>query len=467
LRFRWRGVVRFGFFDLQKFKGDSMYQVIKPINNNIVRALDENTKEVIVVGKGIGFKAQQGMELPPEKIEKVFGMRSQNNQDRLNELFGSLPVEYIELTDEIFEYAKQHLQKRLNEAAYFTLADHISFALQRYRQGMEFQNILLPEVRRFYQKEFEIGMYALRLMNEKLGVDMPEDEAASIAIHILNAESDISISETFSTTKLMDQIIAVIAGEVGQTMGSKDFHSERFYRHLRYLAQCIIRGEPAEEYGDDGLYDMLSSQYPEEIACAEVVAETIEKTHNYTLVKEEISRLAIHIRLVSEKEEKKGKHMIFSKRRRSSTILAPINGELIPITEVNDPSFSQGLLGKGVAIRPSSGRVVSPVNGTVVQMFKTGHAVTLLSDEGTEILIHVGIDTVNLKGAHFTAHAKEGATVTFGDLLIEFDPAAIFEAGYDLVTPIVVLNTDDYKSVEPVTGKVVSEGDEIIYLTKK
>jgi len=277
-------------------------KVIKPINNSIVRALDENNKEVIVVGKGVGFKVAPGATIPPEKIEKVFSMRNQSNQDRLNELFGTLPVEYIALTDEIFEYAKQHLKKRLNEAAYFTLADHINFAVERHRQGMEFQNILLSEIRRFYPQEFEVGMYALRLMKEKLAVDMPDDEAASIAMHVLNAEYDISISETFNTTKLMDQIIAIIAQETGQTMGADDHYSERFYRHLRYLAQCIIRNEPGTQYGDDGLFEMLSAQYPNETRCAEVAAAAMRERYNYTLSKEEISRLAIHIRLVSAKE---------------------------------------------------------------------------------------------------------------------------------------------------------------------
>jgi len=444
-------------------------EVIKPINNNVVRALDENGREVIAIGKGIGFKVQPEAKIPLEKVDKIFVMSSQSNLDRLNELFGSLPAEYIALTDEIFEYAKQHLKKRLNEAAYFTLADHISFAVERYCQGMEFQNILLPEVRRFYQKEFEIGMYALRLMNEKLGIHMPDDEAASIAMHILNAEYDISISETFRITRLLDEIIAIIATETGHTMSVSEFYSERFYRHLRYMAQCIIQGEPLDEYGDDGLFEMLSAQYPDEMACAIVVADAIEKNHNYTLIKEELSRLAIHIRLVSAKEKNKGgQSMIFNKHRRESSILAPIEGELIPMTEVNDPTFREGLLGKGVAIRPAKGRVVSPVNGTLVQVFETGHAVTLLSDEGAEVLIHVGIDTVKLKGAHFTAHAKQGSTITFGDLLIEFDPAAITEAGYDTVTPIVILNSDDYETVDALTDKkTVSEGEEIIHLTKK
>ena len=273
-------------------------EVFKPINNNIVSALDDNGREVVVIGKGLGYKANPGTRIPAEKIDKVFVMSSQNNMDRLKDLFASLPMEYIALTDEILTYAKTHLDKRLNEAAYFTLADHISFAVTRHRQGMEFQNLLLLEVRRFYPKEFEIGVYALRLMQKQFGIHMPEDEAASIAMHILNAEYDISISETFRATKLMDQILATVTDETGYVMDTGSYHCERFFTHLRYLAQRIIQGEPLPEYGDDGFFEVLAAQYPKEMQCAKAVAAATLQTHQYTLSKEEISRLTIHIRHV-------------------------------------------------------------------------------------------------------------------------------------------------------------------------
>ena len=284
--------MEFGFFE-----GNFM-KVFKPINNNIVSALDKDGREVVVIGKGLGYKARQGTEIPPEKIDKMFVMSSQNNLDRLKELFASLPSAYIELTDEIFEYAKLHLEKRLNEAAYFTLADHISFAATRHRQGMAFQNLLLPEVRRFYPKEFEIGMYALRLMKEKLDIDMPEDEAASIAMHILNAEYDISISETFRATRLMDQITAIVTAETGYLIDAKNYYGERFLTHLRYLAQRIIRNEPLPNQDKDTFFDLLAEQYPKEMQCAKAVAAAMFEAHQFTLSDEEISGLTIHIRRV-------------------------------------------------------------------------------------------------------------------------------------------------------------------------
>ena len=145
---------------------------------------------------------------------------------------------------------------------------------------------------------------------------------------------------------------------------------------------------------------------------------------------------------------------------------APIAGRVISIKEVNDPTFSEELLGKGIAILPVEGRVVSPVSGVVTQMFDTGHAVTLTSEDGAEILIHVGLDTVTLKGQHYTPHVKDGDKVQAGDLLMEFDKEAILAAGYEIVTPIIVCNTEDYSKIEFTSGTTVTMLDPLITLQK-
>lgn len=145
---------------------------------------------------------------------------------------------------------------------------------------------------------------------------------------------------------------------------------------------------------------------------------------------------------------------------------APVAGEAVSISEVSDPTFGQEILGKGIAFRPSEGKVFAPCDASVDLMFDTGHAVSLLADFGAEILIHVGLDTVNLKGEHFTVHAKNGDKVKKGDLLIEFDVAAIAAAGYDVITPMVICNTPDYATVNIHAGKTVAPGDLVLELGK-
>ncbi len=272
-------------------------KIHKPINNNIVSAIDDTGREVVVIGKGLGYKAREGAEIPSERIDKLFFMSSPNNMDRLKDLFASLPAEYIELTDEIISFAKKRLKKKLNESAYFTLADHINFAIMRMKQGMDFQNILLTEVRRFYADEFEIGLHAVSLIREKLGVAMPEDEAASIAMHILNAEYDISISDTFHATKLMDRIVDIVAAETGRSIDARNYYCELFINHLKFLSQRIVRNEPLPVM-DDGLYELLAAKYPNETRCVETVAAEIFDKHQYILPKEEISSLIIYIKRI-------------------------------------------------------------------------------------------------------------------------------------------------------------------------
>lgn len=155
---------------------------------------------------------------------------------------------------------------------------------------------------------------------------------------------------------------------------------------------------------------------------------------------------------------------LFAKPKTQLT--APLAGQAVAISEVSDPTFGEEILGKGVAIRPSVGRVVAPCNATVDTMFETGHAVSLVADFGAEILIHVGLDTVNLKGQHYTVHCKSGDKVKEGDLLIEFDVEAIAAAGYDTITPIVICNSDDYTVFESHVGKAVVPGDLLLELGK-
>ena len=145
--------------------------------------------------------------------------------------------------------------------------------------------------------------------------------------------------------------------------------------------------------------------------------------------------------------------------KKLDEIGAPVAGEAVASSEVNDPTFAEEMLGKGMAIKPSAGRVGAPCDATVDMMFETGHAVSLTTEGGVEMLIHVGIDTVNLQGKHYTVHCKAGDKVKKGQLLIEFDRDAIAGEGYDTITPVVVCNSDDFAAFETVTGKTVAEGD--------
>ena len=158
---------------------------------------------------------------------------------------------------------------------------------------------------------------------------------------------------------------------------------------------------------------------------------------------------------------------LFGKKSSDITLGAPVAGEAVPLNQVSDPTFGEEILGKGVAVKPTGNRVVAPCDATVDLMFDTGHAVSLKADCGAEVLIHVGLETVSLKGEHFTTHANTGDHVTAGQLLIEFDREAVAAAGFDTITPMVICNTADYKEVNAHTGAAVSEGDTVLTLVKE
>ena len=143
-------------------------------------------------------------------------------------------------------------------------------------------------------------------------------------------------------------------------------------------------------------------------------------------------------------------------------IVAPIEGNAISLEEVGDGVFSEGMLGKGIAIEPTVGRAVSPVDGTVSTVFETKHAIGLTSDNGAEVLIHIGLDTVKLNGKHFSTYVKAGDKVKAGDLLVEFDIEKIKEAGYPTVTPVIITNTDSYEDVKAVAKGAVKEKDKLV-----
>ncbi|MGC0786915.1 PTS beta-glucoside transporter subunit IIABC [Pantoea agglomerans] len=148
-------------------------------------------------------------------------------------------------------------------------------------------------------------------------------------------------------------------------------------------------------------------------------------------------------------------------------ILSPMTGTVLALDQIPDPTFASGLLGQGAAIIPSDNKVIAPFAGEVASLFQTRHAIGLLSHSGVELLIHVGIDTVRLGGKPFTAHVKVGDTFSAGDLLLEFDRQAILDAGYDLATPIIITNSDEYPEVMTVAGTAVTAGTPLLSVTRQ
>ncbi|MGS2779634.1 beta-glucoside-specific PTS transporter subunit IIABC [Robertmurraya sp. GLU-23] len=152
------------------------------------------------------------------------------------------------------------------------------------------------------------------------------------------------------------------------------------------------------------------------------------------------------------------------KSKKNEEISSPLTGEVRLLSEIEDVAFSSGALGKGIAIEPTEGKLLSPVSGTITAIFPTKHAVGITTDDGAEILIHIGMDTVQLQGKFFSTHIDQGARVEKGQLLIAFDIEEIKKAGYSLTTPVVITNTDKYNDFIATSKQHISHGDSLITL---
>lgn len=161
-------------------------------------------------------------------------------------------------------------------------------------------------------------------------------------------------------------------------------------------------------------------------------------------------------------KEKQPEKKITESSLKEKIIYSPLKGKSIPLSKVQDATFAAGILGKGLAIEPEEGKVVAPFDGKVSAIVDTKHAIGLQGDSGVEVLIHIGMDTVNLEGKHYTVYVKEGDTVKTGDLLVTFDMEQIKKAGYELTTPIVITNSDDYKEIKTITDCEVNPLDKLI-----
>ena len=158
---------------------------------------------------------------------------------------------------------------------------------------------------------------------------------------------------------------------------------------------------------------------------------------------------------------------MFEKNAKTISLKAVEDGRTIPMDEVNDQTFAQELLGPGIAIVPSNGTVVSPINGTIATVMDTKHAVCIQGEDGLELIVHAGLDTVELNGKYYQTYKEIGDQVKAGDVLLEFDLEEITKAGYDVTTPIVITNLGDYKITKCLTGQQVKAGEEVIQLTKQ
>lgn len=275
----------------------------KIINNNVVTAIDEANQEVVLMGKGIGFQAKPGMKLAKEKIEKKFVLSDKAEIGKFEEVVGSIPIEHLDVCIEIINYAAGVLGKRISSSIYISLTDHINFALERYKTGMVFDNPLAQEVKSFYRSEYLVGEYAVAMIEKKLGLKLPAEEATSIAMHFINAEYNTAMSETMHITTLIREIIELVEDALQVKMDDTDISYSRFVAHLKFLAFRVFNDTQIVEQ-DEEYNNMVIRLYPKSFSVVEKIASYMKDKYNYDMKVDEMVNMTIHIRRIHPNIEK-------------------------------------------------------------------------------------------------------------------------------------------------------------------
>ncbi|PWW43975.1 MULTISPECIES: BglG family transcription antiterminator LicT [Paenibacillus] len=274
-------------------------EVVKILNSSVVLARrGEDDKEIIVMGKGIGFKSKPGDVVNEDEIEKVYVLENETISSDLTALMKETPKEYLILADEIISYAKHTLSRHLSDHLYVSLTDHLYMATKRFRDNMTIQNRMLWEVKKFYPQEFSIGMHGLSLIHNQLGLSLPEEEAANIAFHLVNAQqNDDNMNQVMLMTGTVKDVLNIIKIHYQVELDTHSINYSRFLTHLQFFIQRLFEHKTLNTQ-DHELFDQIASKYPQEKQCVLLIKEYIEARFEHTISSEEMMYLIIHINRV-------------------------------------------------------------------------------------------------------------------------------------------------------------------------
>ncbi len=270
----------------------------KILNNNAVVSLSDERSEIIVMGKGIAFGKKRGDLIDDDRIEKVFTLKNGDLTNKLKQLIEEIPIEYMAVSEDIIKFTKLQLGKSLNDTIYISLTDHIHYAVERFKKGLIIKNGLLWEIKNLYKEEFQIGLEALKMIEQAFGVGLPEDEAAFIALHIVNAELNEDIGNIMAMTEIVKEILKIVKYHFLIEFEEESLNYYRFITHLKFFAQRLVNKEFYEDDRQDDLFQIVKTRYTDSYGCAIKIKEFINEKYQYIITQDEMMYLTIHIERV-------------------------------------------------------------------------------------------------------------------------------------------------------------------------
>lgn len=273
-------------------------KIDKVINNNLVRS-HKDGKEVLVMGKGLGFKKQRNDFIDEILIERVYVIEGKENGNYLEVLLSNIPYTYVQTTNEIVKYAIYSLNKKLDDTIWLGLTDHIYHAIDRAKKGILVRNAVLWEISRFYNHEYLIGKEALKIIEKRHAVKLHDSEAGFIALHLVNAQMDdtVKVQETMEMIRIQKKILDIVKYHYGVDLNESSIHFDRFWTHLKYFVRRLSKGNESIKE-DLGFLDVIKTKHPNEYKCAKRIEEFVQNEMNCKLTEDEIIYLSIHIRRV-------------------------------------------------------------------------------------------------------------------------------------------------------------------------
>ncbi|MBP1906907.1 beta-glucoside operon transcriptional antiterminator [Paenibacillus sp. 4624] len=275
--------------------------ILKILNNNVAVTHDKMGQEIIVMGKGIAYQKKVGDSLDQQSIDKIYSLSNKDAFVKFQELLSEIPIDYFEVADQIINYAKLTLGKKLNESIYISLSDHIFSTISRYKEGISLRNALLWDIKRFYADEFQIGLKALQFIKESFDIQFPEDEAGFLALHIVNAETPKETQDIYRVTKIIQEISDIVRYFFQMEFDEQSVAFFRFVTHLKFFAQRLISGNLHESESDTDLLDVIKEKHPNSYQCVGKIETYIKNNYQYNLTNEEKLYLTVHIQRVVHK----------------------------------------------------------------------------------------------------------------------------------------------------------------------
>lgn len=273
-------------------------RIVKVLNNNVVIVQDDAQQEKVVMGKGLGFQVKVGAEVDAARIEKVFALeQAEHATAPVPESVDSIPPELYQVCAQLVAQAGQRLHLSFHNSLTLALADHIYYALQRLIRGEHVVNALLQEIRQFYPEEYALGEDALVLIRDQTGLNLPEDEAGFIALHLVNAALDENMPKTLEVTRLIADIITIVNTQLGIKPQEHSLDYTRFVTHLKFFAHRLLRQEELTPSADF-LFDEVKKHYPVAYSCVQRIGLYVKKKFGHDLGRDEITFLTVHIERV-------------------------------------------------------------------------------------------------------------------------------------------------------------------------